>query len=105
VVAHAVSRRSQEIGIRTALGATGWDILGLVFKQGLLPVGIGLAIGLAAALAVTPILKSQLVQVSPTDPLTLVMASTSLVISATLGCWIPARRAMSVDPVVALRHE
>jgi putative ABC transport system permease protein len=105
VVAHAVSRRTQEIGIRTAMGATAPDIFMLVFKQGMLPVGIGLTVGLPAALAVTPLLKSQLVGVSPADPLTIVAASATLVVSATLGCLIPAHRAMRVDPVVALRHE
>jgi putative ABC transport system permease protein len=105
VVAHGVSQRTQEIGIRTAMGATARDILSLVFKQGMLPVGIGLSIGLAAGFAVTPLLKTQLVGVSPADPLTLVVASATLVVSATLGCLIPARRAMRVDPVVALRHE
>jgi predicted permease len=105
VIAHSVSQRTQEFGIRTAMGATAGDILRLVFKQGMLPVGIGLTIGLPAALAVTPILKSQLVNVSPTDPITLLVASGVLVLSATLGCWIPARRAMRVGPAVALRHE
>ena len=105
VIAHSVSQRTQEIGIRAAMGATARDILTLVFKQGLLPVGIGLTIGLAAALAVTPLLKTQLVGVSPTDPLALAMASATLVASAALGCLIPARRAMRVDPMVALRHD
>jgi putative ABC transport system permease protein len=105
VVAFDVSQRTQEIGIRTAMGATASDIRGLVFRQGMLPVGIGLTIGLPAALAVTRILKSQLVNVSPTDPITLFVASGFLVLAATLGCWIPARRAIRVDPVVALRHE
>ena len=105
VVAHSVSQRTQEIGIRIAIGATARDVLALVLAQGLLPMGIGLAVGLAASLAVTPILKSQLVRVSPVDPLTLVVASAVLVLSATLGCLIPARRAVRVDPVVALRHE
>jgi putative ABC transport system permease protein len=105
VVAHSVSQRTQEIGIRTAMGATARDILALVMKQGMLPVSIGLLVGLPAALAVTPVLKSQLVNVSPTDPITLVVASGVLVLSATLGCWVPARRAMRVDPVVALRQE
>ena len=71
----------------------------------MLPVGTGLAIGLLAALAVTPILKSQLVQVSAADPITLVVASATLIVSAALGCWIPARRAAKVDPMVALRCE
>jgi len=105
VMAHSVSQRTQEIGIRTAMGATARDILRLVFKQGLLPVGIGLTIGLAAALVVTPLLKTQLVGVSPADPLTLVLVSATLVVSATFGCLIPARRAANVDPLVALRCE
>jgi putative ABC transport system permease protein len=105
VISHSVSQRTQEIGIRTAMGATAGDILRLVFTQGMLPVGIGLTIGLPAALAMTPILRSQLVNVSPTDPITLLVASGVLVSAATLGCWIPARRALCVDPAIALRHE
>ena len=105
VVAHSVSQRTQEIGIRTAVGATPRDILALVMKQGLLPVAIGLLVGVPAALAVTPILRSQLVNVSPTDPMSLIVAAATLIFSATIGCWIPARRAVRVDPVVALRHE
>lgn len=104
VVAHAVSQRTQEIGIRTAMGATASDILELVFRQGMLPVGLGLTIGLAAALALMPVLKSQLVQVSPADPLTLLAASATLIVFAMLACVIPARRALRVDPAVALRQ-
>jgi len=87
------------------VGATARDILKLVFRQGMLPLGTGLILGLAASFAVNRVLKSELVQVSPTDPLTLFIASATLVLAATLGCLIPARRAMRVDPVVALRHE
>ncbi|MGA2877929.1 MAG: ABC transporter permease [Bryobacteraceae bacterium] len=105
VIAHSVSQRTQEIGIRMAIGATARDIRKLVFLQGLLPLGIGLTIGLAASLAVNRLLKAELVHVSPTDPITLLVASAALILSATLGCLIPARRAMRVDPVVALRHE
>ncbi len=105
VVAHSVSERTQEIGIRTAMGANARDIVALVFKQGMLPVGIGLTIGLPAALAVTRVLKSQLVNVSPTDPVTLFLACGVLILSATLGCWIPARRATRIDPVAALRND
>ena len=105
VIAHSVRQRTQEIGIRMAIGAKAHDILRLVFVQGMIPLGIGLAIGLAASLEVNRVLKSMLVQVSPYDPITLMVASTVLVLSATLGCLIPARRAMCVDPVVALRHE
>jgi putative ABC transport system permease protein len=105
VIAHAVSRRTQEFGIRMAVGASARDILKLVFLQGMLPLGIGLAIGLATSVAVDRVLKSELVRVSPTDPLTLIVAAGVLILAAMLGCWIPARRAMRVDPMEALRHE
>jgi len=105
VIAHSVSQRTQEIGIRMAVGATAHDILKLVFRQGMPPLGIGLAIGLAASFAVGRVLRSELVRVSPTDPITIVVASLVLILAAMLGCWIPARRAMRVDPMVALRHE
>jgi len=105
VMAHSVSRRTQEIGIRMAIGATARDIRKLVFLQGMLPLGIGLAIGLPASFAVNQVLKSELVHVSTTDPITIVLASLVLIFSAILGCLIPARRAMGVDPVVALRNE
>jgi predicted permease len=105
VIAHSVTQRTQEIGIRMAIGGTPRDIRKLVFMQGMLPVGIGLAIGLAASFAVNRLLKSMLVQVSPADPITLMVAAAVLILAALLGCLIPARRAMRVDPVVALRNE
>jgi putative ABC transport system permease protein len=104
VVAHSVSQRTQEIGVRTALGATARDIVGLVLRQGMLPFGIGLAVGLPASLAVNRVLQGELVQVSPADPVTFAVASAVLIAAAILGCVIPARRAMRVDPVVALRR-
>ncbi len=105
VIAQSVGQRTQEIGIRMAIGASAGDIRKLILMQGLLPLAIGLAIGLAASLAVNRLLKSMLVNVSPSDPVTLVVASSVLILAALLGCFIPARRAMRVDPVVALRHE
>ena len=105
VVACAVSQRTREIGIRIAVGATGRDVLGLVVGHGLQPVAVGLALGLTASFAVTPILRSVLVNVSPADPLTFVAGSGVLILAALLGCAIPARRATRVDPVVALRHD
>jgi putative ABC transport system permease protein len=105
VVAHAVTLRTQEIGIRIAIGATARDILTLVFKQGMVPLGMGLTIGLVLSLAVNRVLQAELVRVSPADPLALAIASATLIVSAMLGCWLPARRAVRMDPVVALRHD
>jgi putative ABC transport system permease protein len=105
VIAHSVSQRTQEIAIRMAVGATTNDILSLVFRQGLLPLGVGLSLGLVASTIVNRLLKAELVGVSAVDPITLVVASSALALSATMGCLIPARRAMRVDPVDALRHE
>ncbi|HEV3059851.1 MAG TPA: ABC transporter permease [Vicinamibacterales bacterium] len=105
VIAHSVSLRTQEIGIRMAIGASARDVVALVLVQGMIPLGAGLAVGLAASLAVNRVLQSVLVQVSPSDPITLAGASTILLVFATLGCLIPARRALRVDPVVALRHD
>ena len=105
VIAHSVSQRTQEIGIRMAIGGTPHDILKLVIRQGMLPLAIGLIIGLAASFAVNRLLTSVLVHISPADPITLVAASAVLIVAGALGCLIPARRAMRVDPVVALRNE
>jgi predicted permease len=105
VIAHSVSQRTQEIGIRMAIGATARDILQLIWAQGMRPLALGLAIGLAASFGVNQILRSQLVDVSPSDPATLIVASVVLVVCATLGCLIPARRAIGIDPLVALRDE
>jgi len=88
-----------------ALGAVTADILGLVFRQGLQQMVLGLTVGLAAALWVTRVLGAMLVGVSPADPLTFVSVALVLILAGTLGCAIPARRAIRVDPVVALRNE
>lgn len=105
IIALSVGQRTQEIGVRTAIGATAGDIRKLVFRQGVVPMAVGLVTGLIAAVAVDRLLESELVRVSPADPLVLVGASAVLVSAAALGCVIPARRASRVDPVVALRHE
>jgi predicted permease len=105
VIAYSVSQRTQEIGVRMAIGGTARDIFMLVCQQAMLPLGIGLAIGLAASFAVTRVLTAELVQVSPADPITFVVVSATLIMSAAIGCLIPARRATRVDPVVALRHD
>ena len=105
VIAHSVSQRTQEIGLRMALGATSQTILGLVFMQGMRQLAMGLVVGLAAAIGLTRVLAFLLIEVSPRDPVVFTIVSIVLTAAAVFGCWIPARRAMSVDPVVALRHE
>jgi putative ABC transport system permease protein len=104
-MAHSVSQRTQEIGIRMAVGASEQKIHRLVFGQGLRQLSVGLAIGIGGALAVTRILKSVLVQVSPNDPASFAIAAVVLCAAAAFGCLIPARRAMRVDPIVALYRE
>jgi predicted permease len=105
VIAHSVSQRTKEIGVRIAIGAAAGDIRGMVLRDGMLPVAIGMILGLAASLAVNRILQSQLVGVSPYDPVTMAGAPVVLILVALLACQIPARRAMNIDPAVALRHE
>jgi putative ABC transport system permease protein len=105
VVAFAVAQRTREIGIRVALGAERRDILKLIVGQGMVLVVIGAGIGLALALTVTQLLKSLFFGVSATDPLTFVSVLVVLVGVALLACYVPARRAMKVDPLVALRYE
>lgn len=105
VVAHMVSQRTEEIGIRMALGAAPRDILTLVFAQGLRPAALGSALGLAAALGVTRVLRMTLVGVSSNDPATFLVVILVLGAASVLGCAIPARHAVRVDPVVALRRD
>jgi predicted permease len=103
IVSYAVSRQTQEIGVRVAVGANVRDILVLVFREGMRPVGVGILLGVAASLVVGRVLESMLAQVSPADPAAFAVATGVLVLVAMLGCWLPARRAMRVDPVAALR--
>jgi predicted permease len=105
VVSYAAAQRTQEIGIRIALGASRRDILKMVLRQGVGVVGIGLALGLAAAFAGTRVLADLIVGVKPADPLTFAGVAILLAGIALLACWIPARRATRVDPLVALRYE
>jgi hypothetical protein len=105
VIMHSVTQRTQEIGLRIAIGATTGDIRWLVFREGVLTAGLGLAIGVAASLVVNRLLVSSLVQVSPADPGTYAAVCGMLVLSTVIGCWLPARRAMRLDPVVALQQQ
>jgi putative ABC transport system permease protein len=105
VIAHSVSQRTREIGVRMAIGAAARDISQLILREGMRPVAVGLGTGLAAALAANRILQSQLVGVSPYDPLVLIATPTVLVGVALAACLIPLRRALRIEAAVALRHE
>ncbi len=105
MMSYSAQQRSQEIGIRMALGAQGKDVLRMVVKQGMTLAGLGIVIGLAGALALSRLLTALLFGVEPNDPLTFATLGGLLVLIALLACWFPARRATRVDPVVALRYE
>jgi len=105
VMSYSVSQRTQEIGIRMALGAPTTSIVRLVLSLGVKQLAIGLAVGLALALAVARVLTSLLVQIKPTDPVTFTTIVLLLAAVGIFACWMPARRAMKVDPLVALRYE
>jgi putative ABC transport system permease protein len=105
VIAYAVVQRTQELGIRMALGAGMADVVGLVMRGGLLLALIGLAVGLAGAFALTRLMTDMLFAVAPTDAMTITVMSLGLLATALFACWLPARRAARLDPIVALRHE
>jgi predicted permease len=105
VLAYLVTQRTREIGVRLALGASPRDVLRMVVGRGLRLAGLGVAIGLVAALVLTRLMQGVLYGVTPTDPLTFVGVAAALLAVAAFASWLPARRATRVDPLVALRSE
>ncbi|MGH9711381.1 MAG: FtsX-like permease family protein, partial [Candidatus Acidiferrales bacterium] len=105
VMAYSIAQRTREVGIRMALGAQPGDVLRLIVGQGMLLAGTGVVVGLIAAFGISRLFTSLLFGVSPTDPFTFVSVAVVLSLSALTACYFPARRAMRVDPIVALRYE
>jgi putative ABC transport system permease protein len=105
VISHTVAQRTQEVGVRIALGAQRRDVLWLVLRQGMRLAAIGVASGLLAALALTRVMTSLLFEVKPTDPITFASVAVLFTIVALLASYIPARRATTIDPMAALRCE
>ena len=104
-MAYSVARRTHEIGVRVALGASAPNVLRLVLRQGMLTTAVGLAIGIAGALVLTRAMQSMLFGISATDPIALLAVALLLGLAALLASYLPARRATKVDLIVALRHE
>jgi predicted permease len=105
VISYAVSQRLREIGIRLALGAQGGDVLGMILQQGAKMALAGVAIGIGSAFGLTHLMRNLLFGVTANDPMTFVTVASLLILVALLACYLPARRAMRIDPLVALRHE
>ncbi len=105
VLAYTTARRTHEIGIRMALGAEKRDVLRLVIRMGVGLVGLGVVLGIVTSLAVARVIATQVWGISAYDPVTLTSVAALLLITGIVACWVPARRASRVDPLVALRYE
>ena len=105
LLAYSVAQRTREIGVRMALGAQTADVVQMLVRSTLVLVGAGILLGTAGALAVTRVLARFLFEVKPSDPPTIAAVALTLVCAALAACYVPARRAMRVDPIVALRYE
>jgi len=105
VIAYAVTQRTQEIGVRMAIGARRWDVAWLFLRTGLSQLALALAIGLPAAVALGVLARLQLVEIEPTDPITMIAITIILTVVALTACVLPARTAATVDPMIALRSE
>jgi ABC-type antimicrobial peptide transport system permease subunit len=105
LMAYTVTRRTAEIGIRMALGAVGGDVWWMILRESLFMVGIGMALAVPSALALTGLVRGSLYGVTPTDPVSFLLAGLLMLAVASAAAWIPARRASQTDPIRALRHE
>jgi putative ABC transport system permease protein len=105
VLAYSVTQRTQEIGLRMALGAANGQVLRLIVREGMMVGAIGIGVGIVGALAISRVLTSLVFETPVRDPLTFVIAAASLALVALLACVLPARKASRVDPIVALRSE
>ena len=105
VIAYAVTQRTQEIGVRMAIGAQQWDVAWMFVRKGMVQLGLALLIGLPAAVGLGIVARFRLVEVEPTDPLTILAVAIVLIVVALVACVVPARRAANVDPMIALRSE
>jgi predicted permease len=105
VVSYAVTCRTRDIGLRMALGALQTDVMRWVFTYGMRPVFVGLIVGLAAAIAIAAAVRSVLFGITPADPLSIAGVVVVMIVTSAAACFVPARRAAALDPVIALRHE